>query len=222
MSRRYFDDGELMTMNKKNNKLSLVQVSSLYQKAVHTKMLTVAALILACLTFNASALEVNVEAHKVLDAGTYGYSLGVTDNFFKQRAINWKVSYNTLDNVNVNWNNKDYDMSLDTVDLALTYRYFPRSYNKVIKNLTFEVQAGASVSLTEGRLIFPVEEALDDEILSEKGDVNAVLSFLTYYKISKSTSVHVGVKYYPSYSEYGDVSSLFLGFDYHFGRQTAY
>ena len=179
-------------------------------------------LLFICSVFNANALEGSLEAHKPLDAGTYGFSFGITDNFFKQKAINWKISYNQLDDVNVQWNNKDWDMSLDTIDVMITYRYFPKSYNKIIKNLTFEIQAGAAISLTESRLIFPIEEGLEDVILSEKGDVNAVVAFAVYYKMSKSTSMHVGIKHYPSYSEYGDVSSIFIGFDYHFGRQIGY
>jgi hypothetical protein len=34
--------------------------------------------------------------------------------------------------------------------------------------------------------------------------------------------MHIGLKRYPDYSEFGDVSSVFLGFTYTFGRQTAY
>lgn len=189
---------------------------------VKFKVLTLITLLLIGFVFNAKALETNIEVHKALDAGTYGYSFGITDNFFKQKAFNWKVSYNQLDDVNAKWNNTDWDMSLDTIDAMLTYRYFPKSYNKIISQLTFEVQAGAAISLTESRLIFPVEDALDDIILSEKGDVNAVVSFLVYYKMSKSTSMHIGIKHYPSYSEYGDVSSIFLGFDYHFSSRIGY
>jgi len=186
------------------------------------KALTLITVLLTCFAFNVKALETNIEVHKALDAGTYGYSFGITDNFFKQKAFNWKVSYNQLDDVNAEWNNNDWDMSLDTVDAMLTYRYFPKSYNKIISKLTFEFQAGAAVSLTESRLIFPEEDGLDDIVLSKKGDVNAVVSFLVYYKMSKSTSMHIGFKHYPSYSEYGDVSSVFFGFDYHFGSKTGY
>lgn len=168
------------------------------------------------------ALETNIEVHKVLDAGTYGYSLGITDNFFKQKSLNWSFSYNKLDDVNAAWNGTDWDMSVDTIDAMLTYRYFPRSYNKIINKLTFEFQAGAALSLTEGRLIFAEEDQLDDIVLSEKGDVNAVLSFLVHYKISKQTSMNIGFKHYPNYSDYGDVSSFFVGFSYHFGRQIGY
>lgn len=173
-------------------------------------------------SFNASALEGSVELHKPIDEGTYGFSLGITDSFFKQKAFNWKVSYNQFDDVNAQWNGKDYDMSLKTTDLLLTYRYFPKSYNKFLNKLTFEVQAGAAVSLTDSLLIFPEEEGLDDIVLSEAGDVTGVAALLVYYKMTKSTSFHIGVKHYPSYSEYGDVSSVFLGFDYHFGRQINY
>ena len=179
-------------------------------------------LLSVCFIFNAKALEGSVEMHKALDAGSYGYSVGITDSFFKQKAFNWKVSYNQFNDLNVEWNNKDWDISIDTIDAMLTYRYFPKSYNKIISNLTFEIQAGATMSLTESRLVFPIEEGLEDIVLSEKGDANAVVSLLVYYQMSKSTSIHVGIKHYPSYSDIGDVSSVFLGFDYHFGRKIGY
>ncbi len=178
--------------------------------------------LISLVAINSHALETNIEIHKVLDAGTYGYSLGVTDTFFKQKAFNWKFSYNKLDNVNVTWNNTEWDMSVDTVDAMVTYRYFPRSYNSIINKLTFEFQAGAAVTLSQGRLIFAEEDQLKDIILSEEGDVNPVVSFLVYYKSSKETSINIGFKHYPDYSEYGDVSSFFVGFTYHFGRQIGY
>ena len=34
--------------------------------------------------------------------------------------------------------------------------------------------------------------------------------------------MQLGVKHYPDYSEFGDVSSLYLGFSYQFGRQSGY
>lgn len=167
------------------------------------------------------ALESSVELHKGSDSGTYGFSLGVTDSFFKQKAFNWRVSYNRLNDVAVDWNAQDVDFSIDTVDLMLTYRYSPHSYNKFINKLTLEFQGGAAVTLTENKFVFP-DLANFKKVFSEQGDVNAVLGFLVNYKTSTSTSVHVGMKYYPDYSEFGSVTSAFIGFNYHFGRQTGY
>ena len=167
------------------------------------------------------ALESTVELHKGSDSATYGFSLGVTDSFFKQKAFNWRVSYNRLNDVAVDWNAQNVDFSIDTVDLLLTYRYSPRSYNKFINKLTLEFQGGAAVTLTENKFVFP-NLANFEKVFSEQGDVNVALGFLVNYKTSTATSVHVGMKYYPDYSEFGAVTSAFVGFNYHFGRKTGY
>lgn len=167
------------------------------------------------------AIETNIQAHKTSDSGGYGFTLGVANNITKDDSFNWLAAYNRIDNVAITWNDKDIDFSLDTIDLMLSYRYQAKTYNRFLNKLSYELQAGASVVLTENKFIFP---DLDDEekIFSESGDVNAVLSMLVNYKMTKASSFQIGVKYYPDFSEFGSISSAFIGFKYKFGRTNGY
>lgn len=165
-------------------------------------------------------METSLQLHKVDQSGAKGFSIGIGDSFANQRAFNWSVSYNRLDDLNITWNDDDINFALDTVDLQLNYRYYPRSYNSFIKSLVVELQAGVAIAMTENKFTWP---DLDEErYFSEQGDVNAVLGFLVHKKLTKKVALHLGVKHYPDYSQFGDISSLFLGVTYSFGRQMGY
>lgn len=166
------------------------------------------------------AIETSLQLHKADQSGAYGFSLGVGDNFFNQREFNWSVSYNRLEDINITWNDDDINFALDTMDLMLSYRYYPKSYNKFIKSLIVEFQAGVGVALTENKFLWP--ELEQEKIFSEQGDVNGVLGFTVHKSFTKQVSMHIGLKHYPDYSEFGDVSSVFLGFTYQFGKQVGY
>jgi hypothetical protein len=169
---------------------------------------------------NSYAIEPSVQLHKVDQSGAYGISFGIGDNFFNQQAYNWSVSYNRLQDINVTWNEDDINFSLDTIDLMLSYRYFPKTYNKFLKTLTFEFQAGLAVTLTENKFIWP--DLNEEKYFSEQGDVNAVVQFSVHKSLTKEVSMQIGVKHYPNYSEFNDISSIFLGFSYRFGHKAGY
>jgi len=178
------------------------------------------AVVLFMVHINSYAIETSVQLHKADQSGAYGFSLGIGDNFFNQREFNWAVSYNRLEDVNITWNNDDINFALDTIDFMFSYRYYPKSYNHFIKSLTVEFQAGVGVALTENKFLWP---ALNEEkYFSEQGDINGVFSFMIHKKFTKQVSMHIGLKHYPSYSEFGDVSSMFLGVTYQFGKQLGY
>lgn len=172
------------------------------------------------LAFSSSALETTIQAHKVDQSGAYGVSFGMGDNFFNQREFNWLVSYNRLEDINITWNDEDINVNLDTVDLALSYRYYPKSYNSFVKSLMVEFQAGVGVAITENKFVWP--ELNEEKYFSERGDINAMLSLSIHKKFTKQLAMHIGVKHYPDYSEFGDISAIFLGFSYTFGRQVGY
>jgi len=184
----------------------------------------IAAVLLSVIFFmvhqSSYAIEPSIQIHKGDQSGAYGVSLGISDNFFKQKEFNWAISYNRLEDINVTWDGDDIDFSLDTVDFMLSYRYYPKSYNTFIKSLIFEFQAGVGVALTENKFLWP--ELEEEKFYSEQGDVNAVLAFLVHKNFTKQVSMHIGVKHYPDYSEFGDISSIFLGFSYRFGHQDGY
>lgn len=169
---------------------------------------------------NSYAIETSIELHKADQSGAHGVSVGIGDNFFNQREFNWAVSYNRLEDVNITWNDDDINFSLDTIDLMLSYRYYPKSYNSFVKSLIVEFQVGAGVALTENKFIWP--ELDEEKLFSEQGDVNGVLGFKIHKKLTKQMSMHIGVKRYLDYSEFSDISSVFLGFSYRFGQQLGY
>lgn len=182
----------------------------------------VSASIIVMVHINSYAIETSMALHKVDQDGAYGVSIGVGDNFFNQQEFNWAISYNHSEDINVTWAGKDENFSLDTVDLMLSYRYYPKSYNSFVKSLIVEFQAGVGVAVTENKFVFRPNLDTDDVYFSEQGDVNGVLALLVHKTFSKNTSMHLGLKYYPDYSKFGEISSAYIGFTYHFGRQKGY
>ncbi|MGL1958645.1 MAG: hypothetical protein OCD00_15165 [Colwellia sp.] len=172
------------------------------------------------LSFNGQAIEGSWQVHKGEQSESYGYSIGITDNFFQAKEYNWAISYNHLENIDVTWNTEAIDFSIDTVDLMLGYRYYPKSYNSFYKSLIFEFQAGVGIAVTENKFDWP--DLGEEKYFSEQGDVNAVASFLIHKKIGRKASMHIGVKHYFDYAEFGDVSSIFIGFNYQFGKPSGY
>ena len=185
---------------------------------------------LVVISINAQAIESSIQLHKVDQDKSFGYSLSIGDEFFKQKTFNWQVSYNRLENVAIadldetsdTWDKAGFDFSVQTVELSLGYRYYPRSYDKFISSLMFEVQAGAAVNLTEHKLVFRPDFDRDDIYYAEQGDINPVLSITMQKSFTKNSAIHFGLKHYPSYSEFGSISTIFIGFNYRFGRQLAY
>lgn len=205
----------------KCNKFSLFAQLKKSQKIAYLGVMA-----LFMVSLESTAVETNIELHKTSDSGGYGYSLGLSDNFFKQQAFNWRISYNRLENIAVNVDvdgiERIDEFPLDTVDLLLTYRYTPKTYNHFLNKLTYEFQAGVGIGVTENKFVFTNEGNVYEEVLSESGDVNAALGFAVYYKMSKHTSMYLGAKVYPDYSAFGTVTSAFIGFNYHFGRKGGY
>lgn len=170
--------------------------------------------------FNSYAIEPTLQLHKVDQDNAYGFSVGVTDDLFNKKEFNWAISYNRIEDFTVTWNEDEIDFSLDTIDLMLSYRYYPKSYNAFVKSLIFEFQAGVGVALTENKFEWP--ELSEEKYFSEQGDINGVFSFLVHKKFSKEMAIQIGLKHYPDYSEFGDVSSIYIGFSYQFGRKVGY
>jgi len=187
-------------------------------------------LFIVILTSKSHALESSVQLHKVDQDKSFGYSLSIGDEFFNQKAFNWQVSYNRLENVAISdldetsevWDKAGFDFTLQTVDLSLAYRYYPKSYDKFISSLMLEFQLGASINLSENKLIPDPSLNLDDVYFAEQGDINPVMSISLQKSFTKNSALHIGFKHYPSYSDFGSISTVFIGFNYRFGRQVGY
>jgi hypothetical protein len=176
------------------------------------------------------ALESSVQLHKVDQDKSFGYSLSIGDEFFNQKAFNWQVSYNRLENIVISdldetsdaWNKAGFDFTIQTVDLSLGYRYYPKSYDKFMSSLMVEFQFGAAINLNDHKLVFRPDFDRDDIYFAEQGDINPVMSISLQKSFTKNSAMHIGFKYYPSYSDFGSISTLYIGFNYRFGRQIGY
>jgi hypothetical protein len=176
--------------------------------------------ILTITSFNSFALDTTFSLHKGDESKTKGFSLSLADSFTKGSNFYWSLGYNALDDVEVEWNNDTLYFGNDTVEALVSYRHQLKSYNAFFKKVSFEYQVGASVALTENK--FTWEELNEDKLFSEKGDINAVIGVSAYYNFNKNTAVVIGLKHQPSFSEFDDISSAFIGINYKFGKVVGY
>jgi hypothetical protein len=182
------------------------------------------------LSTKVQAIESSLQIHKVDQDKSFGYSLSIGDEFFKQKAFNWQLSYNNYNKVSINdlgdtsqaWAQADFDFTIKTVDLSIAYRHSPKSYNKFISSLMFEFQLGAAVNISEHKFVFRPDFDRDDVFFAEQGDINPVIAITLQKHLNKNSAVQVGIKHYPSYSDFGSISTLFMGVNYRFGRQVSY
>tara|TARA_R110000737_G_scaffold86588_1_gene119298 strand:+ start:187 stop:801 length:615 start_codon:yes stop_codon:yes gene_type:complete len=176
--------------------------------------------LLALSCTSAMALDTSFSLHKGDESKTKGISVGVANNFTKGSNWYWSVAYNTLDDVQVKWNNDELYFKTDTIDALISYRQPLKSYNEFFKKITIEYQIGASVALTENKFFW--QDLNEEKYFSEQGDINAVLAVAAHYNFNKKTALTLGVKYQPNFSEFGDVSSVFIGINYKFGKVVGY
>jgi len=172
------------------------------------------------LATGANALEVSGDLHKGSESKTQGYSFALADTFTKGGNIYWTVGYSSLDKVKVEWNNDELFFNIATVDALVSYRHKIQSYNSFFKNLTIEYKVGASFGLTENKFTWPETPGLEEEVryFSEESDINPIIGVGAYYKLNRNTSINVGVKYQASFSEFGAITSAYVGISYRFGR----
>jgi hypothetical protein len=178
-------------------------------------------------SYNVNALEVAGNIHKGQDANSQGYSFSLADSFTKGGNFYWTASYNNLEKVK-------YDLpftitderffKINTIDGLVSYRHKIQSYNAFFKKLTIEYQLGASLALTENKLTYTDPNSSDTvEIYpSQENDINMVLGVVAHYKLNKNTALNLGVKHQPNFSEFGAITSVYVGLSYRFGRGLDY
>lgn len=199
-------------------------------KRILLRLIQVSCLLVSVLVTNVYAMETSLQLHKVGQEKSYGYSLSVGDEFFNQKAFIWNINYNRFENVRISdlddiseeWDDADLDFRIQTLDLSLGYRYYPRSYNKLTNSIMLEFQLGASVNLSDHKLVFPDDLMVDDIYFADRGDINPVMSVSIQKSFTKKFAMQLGFKHYPSFSEFGSFSSFYLGFNYRFGNQIFY
>jgi len=168
----------------------------------------------------ANAIEANLALHQASESQTQGFSFSVADKFSKSSDFYWTVGYSNLDDVKVEWNNDELFFKVDTIDAMVSYRYSPKTYNAFMKKVSFDFQTGVSFALTENKFVWP--ELNEEKFFTEKNDINAMLGFAVNYDLSKQSAVNIGFKYQPSFSELDDITSMYIGFTYRFGKQVGY
>jgi len=201
---------------------TLSTIKQLYKLQNKLKIRATLATIMASsiLSFQSLALETNVAIHQGSDSNTQGFSFHVSDKVSKSSNFYWGVGYSNLDDIKVEWNNDDLFFKVDTIDAIVSYRYQPKTYNKFMRQLTVEYQAGVSFALTENKFVWP--ELNEERFFTEKGDVNTLVGVAVHYNTSKNSALNIGFKYQPSFSELDDITSVYLGFTYKFGKQVGY
>jgi hypothetical protein len=181
-------------------------------------------LIVSLVACNVNAIEFAGNFHKGDESKTKGVSFVLADYFAKGSHFYWSVAYNSLDKVKVEWNNDELFFKVDTVEALVSYRHKIKSYSDFLKNITIEYNFGASVALTENKFTWPETPGLEEEVryFSQENDINAVIGVGAHYKLGSNTSFNFGLKYQPSFSEFGDVTSVYVGVSYRFGRGFDY
>jgi hypothetical protein len=169
---------------------------------------------------NTMALDTTLSLHQGDESKTSGISIALADTFTKGSNVYWSVGYSTLDDVKVEWNDDELFFKNDAIDVVIGYRHKIVSYNSFFKKITLDFQAGASYALTDNKFFW--EDLNEEKYFSESGDINAIVAMSAHYNFNKKTALTVGIKHQPSLSDFGSVSSVFIGINYKFGRATGY
>jgi hypothetical protein len=156
------------------------------------------------------ALEIGGSVHKGTENDTQGYSFFISDNFSRRSPFYWSLGVSRYDDVSVEWNNSNLEFPLSSAEVALSYRHQFTSRNPTMRRFSMEYQLGVAASLTENKFTWP--ELNEEKYFSETGDINGFLAISAHYKVSSNVSAIMGVKHFPEVSEFGSISSVFLGF----------
>jgi hypothetical protein len=163
----------------------------------------------------AQSVEIAASFHQGDQSQSKAYSLSVTDNFARKSPFYWTLAYNKLDKVFIEWNSSSLYFPVESIETSLSYRHRLSSRNPRMKRFSIEFQGGVSTVLTDNKFVWP--ELNEQKSFSERGDMNGFVAITGHYKFAANTSIHLGVKHVPELSEFGDITSVFLGLSYRFG-----
>ncbi|MDU0356416.1 hypothetical protein RS130_23210 [Paraglaciecola aquimarina] len=163
------------------------------------------------------AVELGINGHQGTERETQGYEIYVTDNFSRRSPFYWRLGLSRYNDVFVEWNGSELEFPMNHAEAALSYRHPLFARSPTMRRLSFEFQAGAAVSLTENK--FTWAELDEEKYFSESGDISAFVALSAHYKVSSNISASLGIKHFPDMSEFGSISSAFLGvkFNFNFG-----
>ncbi|GHE91049.1 hypothetical protein [Thalassotalea profundi] len=197
-SSKHFTTGKTCTMWQKFAAISLFLIANLTT------------------VFTANATDFSFNLHQGDQSEIKGFSFYVADNFTRKSNFYWQLGYSSYKDLSVAWNNDELFFDINNVEGIVSYRHKIKSYNKFINSLTVEYQVGAAVVMTENKFTWP--ELQEAKFFSEKGDVNPLIGMALHYSFSRNTSLVFGVRYQPEVSEFGDMSSIYIGVDHKFNQ----
>jgi hypothetical protein len=196
----------------------LVEQCLVFKGQVFAVFLTILSLWVISLPLQ--ALEFGGSGHQGTETETQGYSLFIADNFSRKSPFYWSLGVSRYDEVYVEWNNSNLKFPIDSAEAALSYRHQFNSRSPIVRNFSMEYQLGVAASLTDNK--FTWVELDEEKYFSETGDVNGFLAFCAHYKISSNFSAIMGVKHFPKVSEFGSISSIFLGVKFNLDFSPTY
>ncbi|PKG93257.1 hypothetical protein [Paraglaciecola sp. MB-3u-78] len=177
---------------------------------VFAVFLTVLSLLVVSLP--SQALEVGGSAHQGTESETQGYTIFIADNFSRRSPFYWSLGLSRYDEVFVEWNNSNLKFPINSAEASLSYRHQFTARNPTMRRFTLEYQLGVAASLTDNK--FTWAELNEEKYFSETGDINGFLAISAHYQVSSNVSAIMGVRYFPNMSEFGSMSSVFLGFKF--------
>lgn len=180
--------------------------------------LTVLSLIVVSLPVQ--GVEIGIAGHQGTEYETQGYSIFISDNFSRRSPFYWSLGVSRYDEVYVEWNNSNLKFPFSQAEASLSYRHQFTSRHPAMRRLGMEYQIGASASLTDNK--FTWAELNEEKYFSETGDINGFVAISAHYTISSNVSAIMGIKYIPKMSEFGSMSSVFLGVKYNLNFGQTY
>jgi hypothetical protein len=177
---------------------------------VFAVFLTVLSLLVVSLP--SQALEIGASAHQGTEYETQGYSIFIANNFSRRSPFYWSLGLSRYDEVLVEWNKSNLKFPINSAEASLSYRHQFTARNPTMRRFTMEYQLGVAASLTDNK--FTWAELNEEKYFSETGDINGFLAISAHYQVSSNVSAIMGVKHFPKMSEFGSMSSVFLGFKF--------
>lgn len=197
---------------------SMVGQRVTFKGQVVAVLLTVLSLLVFSLPTH--SIEIGVNGHQSTKDETQGFSIFIADNFSRRSPFYWSLGFSRYDEVYVEWNNSDLKFPINSAEAALSYRHHFTSRNSTLRRLTMEYQIGAAASLTDNK--FTWAELGEEKYFSETGDINGFIAISAHYKVFSNVSAVMGIKHFPKMSEFGSVSSGFLGLKVNFNSGQTY
>jgi hemolysin activation/secretion protein len=144
----------------------------------------------------------------------------MANNFSRKSPFYWRLGISRFDEMYVEWNNSNLKFPINNAEVSLSYRHQFTSRSPAMRRFSMEYQLGVAASLTENKFIWA--ELGEEKYFSETGDVSGYLAISAHYQMTTNISAIMGVKHFPKMSEFGSISSVFLGLKFNLDFSPKY